>query len=457
MKKLAKFFSILFFVATISFVFLTTMPMVASGMTEQEMVNRDTELVTVPEVTIGSFPVAVHSVYGNIITWESSDENVVFMDGWFVVKRQKDADINATITVTVTRPNNPEIQATREFNLLVPKGVTVRAEYTITYHNVENTEGYKTSYLLGDETYVLPVPTKENYLFEGWFTDAGFNNRIERIVVGSKQNFDLYAKWRVANAPYTVSHQLENLDETFTEELSEQFEGLIGSVVSAEPMEFEGFEYSETISSPSGTVLEDGNLILVLKYTRKSYILTINDGLSTTSVTKKYGESLNLPVQYRDGYQFDGWDTEYSTMPSRDLTVNAKWTALEVDYKVEFYFENLSGDYVLNDDETLELKAKTDSTVSVPEVAFAGFTLNDSHPDKVMSGEVLGDGSLVLKAYYSRNSYTLTIVYDNGEENYVQVLKYGETIDVETPEKEGFTFAGWEPNFRKPSGKRFDR
>ena len=445
MKKLAKFFSILFFVATISFVFLTTMPMVASGMTEQEMVNRDTELVTVPEVTIGSFPVAVHSVYGNIITWESSDENVVFMDGWFVVKRQKDADINATITVTVTRPNNPEIQATREFNLLVPKGVTVRAEYTITYHNVENTEGYKTSYLLGDETYVLPVPTKENYLFEGWFTDAGFNNRIERIVVGSKQNFDLYAKWRVANAPYTVSHQLENLDETFKEVSSEPFEGLIGSVVSAEPMEFEGFEYSETISSPSGTVLEDGNLILVLKYTRKSYILTINDGLSTTSVTKKYGESLNLPVQYRDGYQFDGWDTEYSTMPSRDLTVNAKWTALEVDYKVEFYFENLSGDYVLNDDETLELKAKTDSTVSVPEVAFAGFTLNDSHPDKVMSGEVLGDGSLVLKAYYSRNSYTLTIVYDNGEENYVQVLKYGETIDVETPEKEGFTFAGWEP------------
>ena len=88
-------------------------------------------------------------------------------------------------------------------------------------------------------------------------------------------------------------------------------------------------------------------------------------------------------------------------MPSRNLTVNAKWTALEVDYKVEFYFENLSGDYVLNDDETLELKAKTDSTVSVPEVALAGFTLNDSHPDKVMSGEVLGDGSLVLKAYYS--------------------------------------------------------
>ena len=88
------------------------MPMVASGMTEQEMVNRDTELVTVPEVTIGSFPVAVHSVRKHHHL-ESSDENVVFMDGWFVVKRQKDADINATITVTVTRPNNPEIQATR--------------------------------------------------------------------------------------------------------------------------------------------------------------------------------------------------------------------------------------------------------------------------------------------------------------------------------------------------------
>ena len=52
MKKLVKLFSILFFIATISFVFLTTMPMVASGMTEQEMVEHDTELVTVPTTAI---------------------------------------------------------------------------------------------------------------------------------------------------------------------------------------------------------------------------------------------------------------------------------------------------------------------------------------------------------------------------------------------------------------------
>ena len=191
------------------------MPMVASGMTEQEMVNRDTELVTVPEVTIGSFPVAVHSVYGNIITWESSDENVVFMDGWFVVKRQKDADINATITVTVTRPNNPEIQATREFNLLVPKGVTVRAEYTITYHNVENTEGYKTSYLLGDETYVLPVPTKENYLSKDG-SGAGFNNRSKNCCrIQTSLIYMPNGEWLTRLTPFRIGGKP---DETFTED-----------------------------------------------------------------------------------------------------------------------------------------------------------------------------------------------------------------------------------------------
>ena len=443
MKKLVKLFSILFFIATISFVFLTTMPMVASGMTEQEMVEHDTELVTVPTTAIGSFPVAVKSVYANIITWESNNENVVFMDGWFVVKRQVDEDINVEITVTVVRPDNPEITATRVFDLFVPKGVTIRTEYSITYHDVESTEGFKTSYLVGDETYVLPIPTKEGFIFEGWFTTPDYSTKIEKILVGSKQNFNLYAKWKSAYAPYSVQHQLENLDGTYTVEISEPKVGLIDSEVSIEPKLFEGFTYNEAISNPSGAVLEDGSLVLVLKYTRNTYTLTIDDGEDSTYVLLKFGQSLNLPVLERDGYVFNGWDTELTTMPSHDLTVTALWTALEVDYSVEFYFEDLEGYYVLDESQTLYQKAITDTFVTVPTTTFLGFTLNESHPEQILSEVVAGNGSTVLKAYFNRNSYSLTIVYDNDEPNGTMQLKFEEPIEVTTPTKQGYKFVSW--------------
>ena len=88
-------------------------------------------------------------------------------------------------------------------------------------------------------------------------------------------------------------------------------------------------------------------------------------------------------------------------MPSHDLTVTALWTALEVDYSVEFYFEDLEGYYVLDESQTLYQKAITDTFVTVPTTTFLGFTLNESHPEQILSEVVAGNGSTVLKAYFN--------------------------------------------------------
>ncbi len=81
-----------------------------------------------------------------------------------------------------------------------------------------------------------------------------------------------------------------------------------------------------------------------------------------------------------------------------------------VKYKVETYLENLAGDgYTLSD--TAEVKAEPDTTVTAEAKAVEGFTFDTDNENNVLSGKASAE--LVLKLYYTRNSYTLT--WDTGD------------------------------------------
>ena len=70
-------------------------------------------------------------------------------------------------------------------------------EYRITYRNVVGARvPGKDTYTI-EETYVLPIPEKEGYIFLGWYTSAAFKagTRIWQIGPGSTGNMTLYAKW----------------------------------------------------------------------------------------------------------------------------------------------------------------------------------------------------------------------------------------------------------------------
>ena len=78
--------------------------------------------------------------------------------------------------------------------------------------------------------------------------------------------------------------------------------------------------------------------------------------------------------------------------------------------------------------------ATTGETVSVTPEAREGFSVA---AEGVLSGEVKADGSLVLKVYYSRNQYKLTV---DGAESMVY---YGAELNIAEPTKDHYTFAGW--------------
>ena len=77
-----------------------------------------------------------------------------------------------------------------------------------------------------------------------------------------------------------------------------------------------------------------------------------------------------------------------------------------------------------------------------------------------LSGAILGNGSLVLKVYYNRNSYEVTFNKQGGEGGADQIsVVYESTIEALTtlPTLKGHTFAGYYTNTNIESECYFDK
>ena len=128
----------------------------------------------------------------------------------------------------------------------------------------------------------------------------------------------------------------------------------------------------------------------------------------------------------RVGYTFKGWDTdpkgEGSIAPNTQVQVDngngenvlyAIWTAnADTKYTVEFYYQNVGGTYTLNHSD--ERTATTDTEVSVTDADKAAkennkYVFEADNKNNVLSGNVAGDGSLVLKLYFKLNTASYTI------------------------------------------------
>ncbi|HNQ21336.1 MAG TPA: InlB B-repeat-containing protein, partial [Bacteroidales bacterium] len=95
------------------------------------------------------------------------------------------------------------------------------------------------------------------------------------------------------------------------------------------------------------------------------------------------------------------------SIENREYTAN--WMAnTDTTYTVEHYQENIDGTYTVF--ETENLVGETDTIVTATVKTYEGYTENTTHTDRVISGTITSDGNLILKVYYSRNEYNLTLI-----------------------------------------------
>ncbi len=212
-----------------------------------------------------------------------------------------------------------------------------------------------------------------------------------------------------------------------------------------------------------------GETTVYAKWTNNQYSFHyIGNGgkTSTGGETISDGVSYNTPYHvratnntfYRTGYKLTGWrekntdgtwgrewpaDTNVTYLETHSTTVFAQWEALDVNYTVNYYKEDLDGNYQYVTKETKS--AKTDSVEKVipttNKTLFdnTGFTLNkdksctgsnqipESVDDGIISVKIKGDGSTVVNYYYSRNSYKLTLKIANGDKGFKKLIGAGDT------------------------------
>lgn len=301
------------------------------------------------------------------------------------------------------------------------------------------------------------APEKQGYTFAGWYQDEALTIPYTIPATMPDRDTIAYAKWDPAQVSYTVKTYIEGTNGIYepAENGVTKEKALTGTEISPVPSDKEGFE---TPTQRIVTVKADGSTLVEYYYARNEYTITYKSDDETISTgSYRYGTMMPEPAVYKPGYQFAGWVEEGGTnvtqipetVPAEDKTYFAKWDALtDIGYSVRYYVQNETGNgYSLN--AVQYLTGTTGATVTAPAGNYdtAAFQLKD--PNGLPSGVIKADGSLELRVYYDRKTYTVTYnlmaqdaaLPEGSEQTFT--ARPEEKLVTAVPERSGYEFVGW--------------
>lgn len=308
-------------------------------------------------------------------------------------------------------------------------------EYNIIYNLDGGTLNGKTNpdtYNIETPTFTLNNPTKTGYTFEGWTgTDITGTSKIVTINQGSIGNRTYTATWTPIeySIVYTKGYTNNAKDDVIQSGIkynkdvtliSNPFTGRSYTVKYSTPTTDRDWDKVTAPAGFNGTLEFAHWNILSKTYAAGTKLknLTTKNGDKITATAQWKDKKFTLPVVSRPGYVFAGWyslvdrkvykaNTEYTisqALTAYDNTFTAQWTAkTDTPYKVEHYKMNLDGTtYTLAD--TDNFKGTTDTSVTPAVKTYEGFT-----SPSTQTVTIKGDGTTVVKYYYTRNKYTLDL------------------------------------------------
>lgn len=197
-------------------------------------------------------------------------------------------------------------------------------DYGINYYlnGGNNDESNPDGYSIESASIYLKNATRTGYIFDGWYEEASFENRVTVIHTGSHGDIDLYAKW----IPITYSIRFNGNgstsggmnNQTFTYDAAQNLTQIV--------FERTGYSFTGWTSNQdgSGTAYANGVSILNISETNgavidiyaqwdaNDYEVTLNKQGGTDGsdfVTATYDSAMptaTAPAE-RDGYDFDGY------------------------------------------------------------------------------------------------------------------------------------------------------
>lgn len=317
--------------------------------------------------------------------------------------------------------------------------------YAITYDYNDGATAKTTQNVTFDSAYKLIVPTRNGYDFNGWYIG---DEKITDGTYKTASDITLKATWKIIT--YTISYDLGG--GTVATANSTKYTVETATFTLNNPTKtgytFTGWIFGDSDVKNLTAVIEKGsfgNLIFTACYAANNYTLSFNvngGNESITAITVTYDKSFTLPTPARTGYTFVGWYNGVDIVADgiwkyvENIELTAQWTAnADTKYRVEHWLENADDDeYTLMNAD--ELTGMSDSVIMPQVCTYEHF----KSPD-VQAVTILPKGDLVVKYYYTRNTYTVSFV-TNGVYAPSVTQKYDSTLSVGVV-RTGYEFGGW--------------
>ena len=311
------------------------------------------------------------------------------------------------------------------------------------------------TYDLEGDSFVLPVPVREGFTFEGWFLDETLTEPFTLASIMSKKTVTLYAKWVEEVLTFTIT--FESNGGSAVAPMS----ALEGATISppSNPTRsgytFVGWYLDASLTTPyTFTTMPGNHLTLYAKWDpvilQSTITFETNGGSLITSITQDVGSVVSQPSDpIRSGYTFSGWFSDsglttpytFSTMPAVSVTVYAKWDPVILQSTITFQTNGGSPINSITQDVGTPV-------IQPPNPVREGYTFLGWYVDVLFqTGYTFGNMpsvNITLYAQWVVNNYVITYQLDNGDTIDQHHFSYGQVITgAPTPEKTGYTFIGW--------------
>ncbi|MDY0235575.1 MAG: S-layer homology domain-containing protein, partial [Gudongella sp.] len=311
--------------------------------------------------------------------------------------------------------------------------------------SIEGTTPQTVSYN-GSTTEVTATPD-EGYHFVGWSDESTLVARSESNVT--------------ANATYTATFEKDEFKVEYIAGENGSIEGTTPQTVSyngsttevtATPDEgyhFVGWSDENTVATRSETNVK-ANATYTANFGKDQFTVTFLDYNESTLKSEQvaYGEDATPPEDpEREGYTFAGWDGKYTSV-TKNETVIATYTSNQ--FPTINYIAGIGG-AVTNANEKIEEILEV--ALGSKAIANTGYTFQNWTRDGVIVSTnenfipVRVDGiyeAATYKANFAKNVYTVTFLDYNESTLKSEQVAYGEDATPPAePEREGYTFAGW--------------
>lgn len=256
-------------------------------------------------------------------------------------------------------------------------------------------------------------------------TVVGYAPDQETVTINEK-NIQADKTFTVTYSPALVDFTVEYYQQNVNDDKYSLFEtktkqGYTEKPVSTYATGTNGFDvnydgFTRLLYDDTATIAADGSTVVELYYDRNYYLMNfdLDGGYGVEPIYARFGAPISVDTPTKPGYTFESWTPSIpATMPAYNTSYTASWNRCgDTAFTVAFYYANADDNgYTFMDSKVYQ--GTTGDRVSgsaYKDENFSGkdtkhFTYLDGKTDKNI--EIKGDGSTVVKVYFSRNVYTM--------------------------------------------------